>query len=230
VSEFFFYKSYFVTRVKTAEAMEEQAGMTVQIELDRSKEASGIETGSPYHAILKSVSSFALMIVDGVSKMVAEQGVVEDGGILAMNEIPPVLPVDLCAMTPRDFSKALQNQRDRLLTKVSDEDIEDIDAQFRRLRNAYREEAGVKVTLDAVHSHGTLQAFKDSWSPLGKEYNALKEYCGGIASVMPGTSSVESDFSLINWTRDPHSKSLTDFSLESILHCKQYRTLESLST
>ena len=112
--------------------------MTVQIELDRSKEASGIETGSPYHAILKSVSSFALMIVDGVSKMVAEQGVVEDdGGILAMNEIPPVLPVDLCAMTPRDFSKALQNQRDRLLTKVSDEDIEDIDAQFRRLRNAY---------------------------------------------------------------------------------------------
>jgi hypothetical protein len=172
------------------------------------------------------------MIVDGVSKIVAEQhGVVEDGGILVMDEIPPVLPVDLCGMTPRDFSRALQNQKDRLLAKVSEDDIEAIDAQFRRLRIAYREETGLKVMLDAVHSQATLQAFKDSWSPpLGKEYNALKEYCGGIASVMPGTSSVESDFSLINWTRDPHSKSLTDFSLESILHCKQYRTLESLST
>jgi hypothetical protein len=112
VSEFLFYNSYVVTRVKTAEAMEEQAGMTVQMELDRIKEASGVETGSPYHAILKGVSSCTLMIVNGVSKIVAEQGEVEDGGILIMDEIPPVLPVDLCAMTRRDFSKALQNQRD----------------------------------------------------------------------------------------------------------------------
>ncbi|KAI2497762.1 hypothetical protein MHU86_16757 [Fragilaria crotonensis] len=207
----------------------------MQMELDQLKEASGIETGSPYHAVLKAVASFGLMIVDGVvSKIVAEQrGVVEDGrGILVMDEIPPVLPVDLCGMTPRDFSRAVQNQKDGLLAKVSEDDIEAIDAQFRRLRIAYREETGLKVMLDAVHSQATLQAFKDSWSLLGEDYHALKEYCcGGIAtSVMPGTSLVESDFSLINWTRDPHSKSLTDFSLESILNCKQYRTLESLST
>ncbi len=30
-----------------------------------------------------------------------------------------------------------------------------------------------------------------------KDYNALKECCGGLASVMPGTRSVEADFSLI---------------------------------
>jgi hypothetical protein len=46
VSAFFFYNSYFVTHVKTAEAIEE-AGMTVQMELDRFNEESGIETGSP---------------------------------------------------------------------------------------------------------------------------------------------------------------------------------------
>jgi hypothetical protein len=86
------------------------------------------------------------------------------------------------------------------------------------------------MRLDANHSTNKVQSLKDSWSPLGKEYDALKEFCGGLASVMPGTSSVESDFSLINWTRDPHSKSLSDFSLEAILHCKQYRTLESMST
>jgi hypothetical protein len=51
VSEFFFYNSYYGTRVKTAEAIEE-AGMTVQMELDRSKEACGIETGSPHHSVL----------------------------------------------------------------------------------------------------------------------------------------------------------------------------------
>jgi hypothetical protein len=48
-----------------------------------------------------------------------------------------------------------------------------------------------------------------------------RQYCGGVASVMPGTSSVESYFFIINWTKDSHSKCLTDFSLqlEAILHC-----------
>ena len=92
------------------------------------------------------------------------------------------------------------------------------------------EEEGVKMKLDAHHSKTSVQSFKECWSPLGKDHDVLKEFCGGLASVMPGTSSVESDFSLINWwTRDPHSKSLTDFSLGAILHCKQYRSLESLS-
>jgi hypothetical protein len=70
------------------------------------------------------------MTVDGISKNVVEQDL-DDGDIL--NEIPPVLPVDLCGMTPRDFAKALQNQKDCLLAKVSEEDIEEKDAQFRRL-------------------------------------------------------------------------------------------------
>jgi hypothetical protein len=82
--------------------------------------------------------------------------------------------------------------------------------------------------MQISHSTNKVQSFKDSWSPLGKEYDALKEFCVGLVSVMPGTSLVESDFSLINWTsRDPHLKSLSDFSLEAILHCKQYRTLEN---
>jgi hypothetical protein len=58
---------------------------------------------------------------------------------------------------------------------------------------------------------------------IGKENNALKAYyCGGIASVMPWTSLVESDFSLINWNSNPQLKSLTGVSLESNLPCKHY--------
>jgi hypothetical protein len=43
----------------------------------------------------------------------------------------------------------------------------------------------------------------------------IPQYGGGIASVMPGTRSVASDFSIINWTKSPHSKFLTDFSFRS---------------
>jgi hypothetical protein len=136
VSEFIYNNLHYVTRVKTAEGIEE-AEMTVQMELDQIKEANGTETGSPYHAVLKTVASFALMVVDRVSKIVAEQHVlVDNGGILVLDEIPPVLPVELCGMTPRYFSRALQNQMVLLLAKDSVDDVEDIDAQFRPLRIA----------------------------------------------------------------------------------------------
>ena len=196
------------------EQEESEAGMTVHTEIDRLKEDSGTKTGSPYHGVLKAVATFSLTIVDVVSKIVAEQGIVEDdaGAGAVVNEIPPVLPVDLCSMAPRAFSAVLQKQKDHLLDKVSEEDIENVDAQFRRLRIAYREDEGMGLQLDANHSTNKVQSFKHSWSPSGKEYDALNELCGGLASVMPGMSSLESDFSLINWTRDPHSKSLSDFS------------------
>ena len=83
------------------------------------------------------MSTFALTVVDDVSNIVAEQGVVEEDAGRVVDEIPPVLPVDLCSMTTCAFSAVLQKQRDRLLQKVSDEDVENVDAQFRRLASVY---------------------------------------------------------------------------------------------
>jgi hypothetical protein len=121
--------------------------MTVQTEED-----GGTETGSPYHGVLKAVATFSLTIVDGVSNIVAEQGVlVEDdaGAGAVVNEIPPILPVDLCSMAPRAFPAVLQKQKDCMLAKVSEEDIEDVDAQFQCLRIAYHEDEGMRLRLDA---------------------------------------------------------------------------------
>ena len=41
--------------------------------------------------------------------------------------------------------------------------------------------------------------FLDCRSPLGAGIEGLKSYARGIATVMPGTSSVEADSLLINW-------------------------------
>jgi len=60
-------------------------------------------------------------------------------------------------------------------------------------------------------------SFEHFWSPLGSDFEDLQRFCGVIASIMPGTTSIKSDFSLINWIKDSKSQSLTDFSLESIL-------------
>ena len=114
-----------------------------------------------FTGVLRAVAKFSLTIVDGVSVIVAEQGVPSEAGGVA-NEIPPVLPVDLSSMTPRAFPAALQKQRGGLLNKVSEQDIDDVDAQFRRLRIAYRrEEEGAKMKLDDHHSKTSVQSFKE---------------------------------------------------------------------
>ena len=109
--------------------------------------------------------------------------------------------------------------------KFSDAEVEKIDDQFRNLHLALKEQSGFLQMLQNAQAFSTVKSFEQCWSPLGSD---LQRFCGAIASIMPGTSSVESDFSLINWTKDFSSQSLTDFSLESILHCKKYQKLRDL--
>ena len=49
-----------------------------------------------------------------------------------------------------------------------------------------------------------------------------------MATAFPGTSNVESDFSIVKWEKDVMQVSLSDFSLEGILHAKQYNKIYNL--
>jgi hypothetical protein len=51
----------------------------------------------------------------------------------------------------------------------------------------------------------------------------LRQFCAGIATVFLGTSTVESDFGVLNWEYDDFRSSLTDFSLEGVMQCKQFK-------
>jgi hypothetical protein len=56
----------------------------------------------------------------------------------------------------------------------------------------------------------------------GIEFHALRDFFGGLSTVMPTTASVEADFSIINWEKDDFRTSLTEMSLEGIKHSNQY--------
>ena len=71
-------------------------------------------------------------------------------------------------------------------------------------------------------------SFDEAWSTIRIQYPYLCTFFGGLASVFPGTSTVESDFSIIRYEKDDHRTSLTNFSLEDILHCKQFHLLKSI--
>jgi len=82
--------------------------------------------------------------------------------------------------------------------------------------------------LHNAQERSAVLSFEEFWSPLGSEFEHLQTFCGAIASIMPSTNSIESNFSLINWTKDPNLQSLSEFSLEWILHYKQHRKLRAM--
>ena len=104
----------------------------------------------------------------------------------AAEELPPVLPLEL-RLTFDSLKTMLDRHGDALVHNFGDEILEKINNQLIFMKNSYQEELLFKAAV---------------------EYRELREFAGGNATVMPGTSSVEADFSLINWHKDPNSKSI----------------------
>jgi hypothetical protein len=80
----------------------------------------------------------------------------------------------------------------------------------------------LKACLDKCTACST---FDDAWHLLGEKFTLLRDFAGGLATVFPSTAAVESDFSLIKWEKNELRSALTEFSLEGILHCKQYKAV-----
>ena len=57
----------------------------------------------------------------------------------------------------------------------------------------------------------------------------LENFCGGLATVFPGTASVESNFSILKWEKDDGKPALTNFLFQGILHGKQHRQMGKLT-
>ena len=91
---------------------------------------------------------------------------------------------------------------------------------------AYREEPSFKAAVDKCSD--ALTDFESGWAHCRDRFPALQAFCGGLASIFPNTSTVESDFSVIGWEKDEYRQSLTDFSLEGILHAKQFDSIRHL--
>ena len=71
--------------------------------------------------------------------------------------------------------------------------------------------------------------FRQCWQVFDEKYPTLQEYCAGLATVFPGTTQLESDFSLLKGAKTSHRKRLLDLSLEGCMHSKQFSHLERVT-
>ena len=181
-----------------------------------------INSPDEYKIVLQSTAFLFAESVNGLSRMIAERNVANE----ATDCLPPVLPQDLVRISPYEFSQIVETQKNRLMISFTEEQIVCINNEFKLLRAAYRGEEGLRRILD-MSDHKTT--FTNGWKLLVDRIPLLCQFAGGLASVFPRKTRVESDCSVIGWKKDEYCTALTNFSLEGILHCKQYEHLKDLS-
>jgi hypothetical protein len=136
---------------------------------------------------------------------------------------PRVLPHELVKLFPAEFIHKMRRYSYQLEQHYSGEHIDTIADEHKQMLHAYRTKHVLKQSIDALSSQS---AFKDGWSLLGRRFPNLMEFCGVIATLFPGTSTVESDFSILRWEKDAFRKCLLDFRLEGVLQAKQWMFIE----
>ena len=143
------------------------------------------------------------------------------------HEVPPCTPQELVEMKRSEFSNLIRKNKPRLLEAGwGEENIDEIDDQMGLLREKYKNEVGFKAVIDSLNDHSN---FQQSWTdPQLQNFGKLKTFCGGLATVMPTTAPVESDFSKIGFVKNDYRQSLTDFSLEGCLQCLQFEELNKV--
>ena len=172
--------------------------------------------------VLSGSAKTALDFVKGIDRVVAERQSNNSGD---QQELAPVLPHQLRHVAPFRFQEFVQIHRRRLETTVSVEEINLIEQEHRQFRDADLNEHALRTRLDAAIDN---LSFKDAWCGLHERWPHLSTFCGGLAAIFPGTATVESDFSFVKFEKRASGQRLTDFSIEGILHAKQYDKLRAV--
>lgn len=155
----------------------------------------------------------------------------DNSPFVEQNSLPPVLPKELVQTKPRDFLRMVCEYSYRLEHFFSDDDIVDLIADEQKaLILQYRTDDSLKLAIDSSPDQRSGNtSFAEAWSVLGDDgYQNLNAFCGGLATLFPGTCSVESDFSVLRWEKDSFRKSLSDFGLEAILQAKQFLKMQQI--
>ena len=171
------------------------------------------------NSTFKDVATFVLSLINEI-KEIKSQATVDGAQVL-----PPVLPHQMIRIRSHQFNVFVHEQSLRYLKHRTDVQHQMIQEEHRSLCRACQSE---QVLMDQLDQSDDKVSFLVGWRPLEGRLVHLKEFCAGLATVFPGTATVESDFSIINFEKNIYRSALTDLSLKGILHCKQFPLVTKL--
>ena len=128
-------------------------------------------------------------------------------------------------MMPSSFVAVVIRFRSRLEKNFDQSYIVALEEEHCSLRDLYTRDETFKTMLNGMAAG---VGFHDAWVTVQPRFPKLCEFAGGLATIYPGTTRVESDFSVIGWEKDEYRTALMDFSLEGIMHTKHFDDLHAL--
>jgi hypothetical protein len=171
-------------------------------------------------------SAFGTLLVDLVD-CVCNISPERNGDNLAVaTSFPPILPKEFAIMLSSNFVQVVIRFRSRLEKAFGECYIDALEAEHRSLRDRYLRDPLLKDMLDSMKD--TI-GYHDAWVSLQWQFPELCEFSSSLATIYPGTTTVESDFSILGWERDEYRSALMDFSLEGIMHAKQFKASQSIA-
>jgi hypothetical protein len=177
--------------------------------------------------LLQGVGDVFCNAINGVNSIVVARDR-ENGpsGDSLSRLVPPVLPHELVKISAADFLRRARHQATRLNGHFgSNAKIDVIADEHKALIMAHRREEVLRTCID---SGDNSTSFETGWGTLSSRFPNLAEFCGGVATIFPGSSTVESDFSVLRMEKDAHRKKISDFGLEGVLQSKQFKRIEKL--
>lgn len=162
-------------------------------------------------------------LVEGIEGVRAERTSTNESA----KRLENLLPKGLVQLPASGLYELLDKHQSRM--SISTPKRRQIEQDFRSLILKYSKKQG--ETYDLVESTKNDDGYESAWNRgLSVLYPNLAKFCGDLLTVFPGTSTVESDFSIVNYEKDDRRTLLTDLCLEGILHCKQYESIQRLLT
>ena len=142
--------------------------------------------------VLQEIGKFAVSIVAEGSQVQAER---DGNNNTSKLEAPPVMPAELVKLRTGAFiSDVVDPYRQHMMKFWTLDEIDNVEDEHKELLVAYSRKPNVKA---AFHKHNEATFFNDAWDVVKGRFKILRQFCGGLATAFPNTTSVESDFSVI---------------------------------
>ncbi|CAK9235665.1 unnamed protein product [Sphagnum troendelagicum] len=174
------------------------------------------------NVVIKEIVSYAIMLITGLTGVKAER---DKNNQPLDHDTPPVMPQQLVTLRPTKLiQEVLDKYRNRLQKFWTSNEFEEIEVDHRDLVKMYRDDENMRNVIDK-HDINTL--FNDAWDYVPR-FKCFRTFYGGLATIFPNTTSVESDFSIVKWELDAFRTALMHLSLEGIMQAKQRAILKQL--
>ena len=140
---------------------------------------------------------------------------------------PPTRPLALAEMSVRDFQDIVNGVKRRMVAVLGGNAPRVACDEQSELRRVVRRDGELK---EAFKKAGTKTAsFADFWAPAGVQFPMLRTVAAGFATIFPGSSPVESDFSILRQDKSPQRSRMADLSVEGKFHARQWEEVEVLA-